>query len=66
VNKGEGSAKMRISTKSGYERKIENRRKGAVEGSRRRKSEGVDMGAGGGEIGEAKGGDEEGFGGFDD
>ena len=41
--KGEGShgkesRAMRISTKSGFERKLENRRKGAIEGSRQRSS----------------------------
>jgi len=38
-NGGEGSAKSRISTKSGYERKVENNRKGAVVAARRRKLE---------------------------
>lgn len=68
VNRGEGSAKMRISTKSGYERKMENRRKGAVEGSRRRKIEGTGAGRGGEGREEGEGGvrEEEGFGGFDD
>lgn len=31
-----GKAKMQISTKSGYERKLENNRKGAIQGSKRR------------------------------
>lgn len=35
---GVAGAKAKISTKSGYERKVENRRKGAVEGSKRRKN----------------------------
>jgi len=64
VNKGEGSAKSRISTKSGYERKIDNRRKGAVEGSRRRKTEGAV--GNGGVVSGGGGGEEDGFGGFDD
>ncbi|CZT03919.1 related to ATP-dependent RNA helicase ROK1 [Rhynchosporium graminicola] len=34
--KGKGKGKMLISTKSGYERKLENNRKGAIQGSRRR------------------------------
>jgi ATP-dependent RNA helicase DDX52/ROK1 len=34
-----GKGRMQISTKSGYERKLENNRKGAILGSRRRKSE---------------------------
>ena len=33
---GRGARKMRISTKSGYERRLENKRKGAVAGTRRR------------------------------
>ncbi|KAL2060093.1 hypothetical protein VTL71DRAFT_9915 [Oculimacula yallundae] len=33
---GKGKGKMQISTKSGYERKLENNRKGAIQGSRRR------------------------------
>jgi ATP-dependent RNA helicase DDX52/ROK1 len=35
--KGKGKGKAVISTKSGYERKLENNRKGAIEGSKRRK-----------------------------
>lgn len=34
--KGHGRAKMQISTKSGYERKLENNKKGAILGSKRR------------------------------
>ena len=34
-----GARKMRISTKSGYDRRLENKRKGAVAGSRRRQKE---------------------------
>jgi ATP-dependent RNA helicase DDX52/ROK1 len=34
-----GKGRMQISTKSGYERKLENNRKGAIQGSRRRKRE---------------------------
>ncbi|KAG0652186.1 ATP-dependent RNA helicase ROK1 [Hyphodiscus hymeniophilus] len=34
---GEGKGKAQISTKSGYERKLENNRKGAILGSKRRK-----------------------------
>ena len=33
---GKSARKMRISTKSGYERRMENKRKGAVDGSRKR------------------------------
>ncbi|KAL3425138.1 ATP-dependent RNA helicase rok1 [Phlyctema vagabunda] len=36
---GKGSAKMQISTKSGYERKLEHNRQGAIQGSRRRLQE---------------------------
>lgn len=36
---GRTARRMRISTKSGYDRKLENRRKGAAEGSRRRAME---------------------------
>lgn len=35
---GKGFRGMRISTKSGFERRMENRRKGAIEGSRNRKA----------------------------
>ena len=34
---GKGKGKAQISTKSGYERKLENNRKGAIQGSKRRK-----------------------------
>ncbi|KAE8451441.1 hypothetical protein EG329_004070 [Mollisiaceae sp. DMI_Dod_QoI] len=37
--KGKGKWKAQISTKSGYERKLEHNRKGAIEGSRRRTRE---------------------------
>ncbi|ESZ91911.1 hypothetical protein SBOR_7705 [Sclerotinia borealis F-4128] len=41
-SKGEKSkSRMQISTKSGYERKLENNRKGAIQGSKRRKQENV-------------------------
>lgn len=45
--KGKEGRRMRISTKSGYDRRLENKRKGAVRGSqRRRKQEGnADVGA---------------------
>lgn len=33
-----GKGRMQISTKSGYERKLENRRRGAIQGSRRREA----------------------------
>ena len=36
-NEGKGKGKAQISTKSGYERKLENNRKGAIQGSKRRK-----------------------------
>ncbi|KFZ16257.1 hypothetical protein V501_02308 [Pseudogymnoascus sp. VKM F-4519 (FW-2642)] len=58
---GKGGAKAKISTKSGYERKVENRKKGAVMGSRRRaemEEKGTEAGAG------SDGGSD--FGGFDD
>ena len=42
---------MRISTKSGYERRLENKRKGAVAGTRRRAAQA--------EAGEEEGSDEE-------
>jgi len=35
---GRGKGKAQISTKSGYERKLENNRKGAIQGSKRRKT----------------------------
>jgi ATP-dependent RNA helicase DDX52/ROK1 len=46
-----GKGKMQISTKSGYERRLEHNRKGAIQGSQRRakeaeKLEGADQGAG--------------------
>ncbi|TGO45523.1 hypothetical protein BCON_0385g00050 [Botryotinia convoluta] len=44
---GKSKSKMQISTKSGYERKLENNRKGAIQGSRRRKQENV---GGSGEV----------------
>jgi ATP-dependent RNA helicase DDX52/ROK1 len=40
VKDEDGRGKMRISTKSGYDRRVENNRRGAVEGSRRRLIEG--------------------------
>lgn len=58
-DKGKVRGKMLISTKSGYERKIENKRRGAIEGSKRRAKI----------YGEGKkeaGGEESEFGGFDD
>ncbi|OBT73257.1 hypothetical protein VF21_08852 [Pseudogymnoascus sp. 05NY08] len=61
LEKDEKGAKAKISTKSGYERKVENRKKGAVMGSRRRaelEEKGSDAGAG------SDGGSD--FGGFDD
>lgn len=36
---GKSKSRMQISTKSGYERKLENNRKGAIQGSKRRKQE---------------------------
>lgn len=54
---GKEAGKGRISTKSGFERRVENRRRGAVEGSRRRGREG------GGEGGDAG---EDGFEGFEE
>ncbi|KAL1856214.1 RNA-dependent ATPase rok1 [Paecilomyces lecythidis] len=50
--------KMRISTKSGFDRRMENKRKGAVVGSRNRKTQGPD--------GQESGSENEGWGGFDD
>ncbi|KAF2200147.1 P-loop containing nucleoside triphosphate hydrolase protein [Delitschia confertaspora ATCC 74209] len=41
VKDEDGKGKMRISTKSGYERRMEHNRKGAVMGSRRRMEQGV-------------------------
>lgn len=49
-----------IGTKTGYEKKLENRRKGMVEGSRRRKARGHEAG---GEVESSEG--EDGFAGFD-
>ena len=48
---GREARKMRISTKSGYERRLENKRKGAVAGTRRRAAQA--------EAGEEEGSDEE-------
>ncbi|KAF2128081.1 P-loop containing nucleoside triphosphate hydrolase protein [Dothidotthia symphoricarpi CBS 119687] len=56
--KGEEAKKGRISTKSGYVRKMENNRRGAVEGSKRREAE-AGKGAGGESGGES--GAESGF-----
>ncbi|GAD99200.1 ATP-dependent RNA helicase rok1 [Paecilomyces variotii No. 5] len=50
--------KMRISTKSGFDRRMENKRKGAVMGSRNRKTERPE--------GQESGSENEGWGGFDD
>ncbi|KAJ9407677.1 hypothetical protein DTO045G8_4689 [Paecilomyces variotii] len=50
--------KMRISTKSGFDRRMENRRKGAVMGSRNRKAKGPD--------GQESGSENEDWAGFDD
>ena len=58
-DKGKGRGKMQISTKSGYERKVENRRRGAIEGSKRRA---LLYGNGDG----TKTAEESDFGGFDD
>jgi ATP-dependent RNA helicase DDX52/ROK1 len=44
-----GKGRVQISTKSGYERKVENNRKGAIQGSRRRALEGQ-RNDGGGEL----------------
>ncbi|APA09523.1 hypothetical protein SS1G_12340 [Sclerotinia sclerotiorum 1980 UF-70] len=38
---GKSKSRMQISTKSGYERKLEHNRKGAIQGSKRRKQENV-------------------------
>ncbi|KAI9648052.1 RNA-dependent ATPase rok1 [Ciborinia camelliae] len=38
---GKSKSRMQISTKSGYERKMENNRRGAIQGSKRRKQENV-------------------------
>jgi ATP-dependent RNA helicase DDX52/ROK1 len=54
---GKGS-KDRISTKSGYERRVENNRKGAKEASKRREKEEMD-GDRGGEVSAGESGDEE-------
>jgi ATP-dependent RNA helicase DDX52/ROK1 len=61
INGGEGSAKSRISTKSGYERQVENRKKGAVEGAKRRKMAELEEGRSAVEAA-----DTDAFGGFDD
>jgi ATP-dependent RNA helicase DDX52/ROK1 len=53
---------MQISTKSGYERKLENNRKGAIQGSRRRMREAGDAN----ELDEQHGAEDSEFGGFDD
>ncbi|TGO48496.1 hypothetical protein BOTNAR_0472g00040 [Botryotinia narcissicola] len=44
---GKSKSRMQISTKSGYERKLENNRKGAIQGSKRRKQENI---GGNGEV----------------
>ena len=46
-SKGKGKSKVQISTKSGYERKLENNRKGAIQGSRRRARLEAEEGGGG-------------------
>lgn len=51
----------RISSKSGYERRIENMRKGAKEAAKRRKMEMADGGKGGESASEGEGSDFEGF-----
>ncbi|KAF1971644.1 P-loop containing nucleoside triphosphate hydrolase protein [Bimuria novae-zelandiae CBS 107.79] len=61
VKSEDGKVKGRISTKSGYERRVENRRKGAKVGSRKRKEEGRDGEKGGEEGTEAGESEFEGF-----
>ncbi|KAH7080116.1 ATP-dependent RNA helicase-like protein rok1 [Paraphoma chrysanthemicola] len=53
--KGKETRESRISTKSGYERRVENNRRGAKMASRKREREGIDSG-----------GDESGFEGFEE
>jgi len=60
ISSGEGSSKSRISTKSGYERKVENDRKGAIEGAKMRKQAELE-----GEVRVGQDGADD-FGGFDD
>ncbi|KAF4617056.1 hypothetical protein G7Y89_g15093 [Cudoniella acicularis] len=64
---GKGKARMQISTKSGYERRLEHNRKGAIQGSRRRERQRVEIHQGGGE-GEsgATGGEDSEWGGIEE
>ncbi|PTB68864.1 P-loop containing nucleoside triphosphate hydrolase protein [Trichoderma citrinoviride] len=55
-----------ITSRSGYERRKEHNRKGAIEGSKKRKMEAVGGGGGGGDDGEDGGRKEGEWGGFDD
>ncbi|KAH7318964.1 P-loop containing nucleoside triphosphate hydrolase protein [Rhexocercosporidium sp. MPI-PUGE-AT-0058] len=64
--KGKGKGKMQISTKSGYERKLENNRKGAIQGSRRRAKLEAEGGGDEGGIEIAKGADDGEWGGIDE
>ncbi|TVY87194.1 ATP-dependent RNA helicase [Lachnellula willkommii] len=59
--KGKGSGRMQISTKSGYERRLEHNRKGAIQGSQRRAREAENA------VGEEQvAGEESEWGGIDD
>jgi ATP-dependent RNA helicase DDX52/ROK1 len=62
---GKLRAKTRISTKSGWERRVEHNRKGAVVGSRMRKGAGEDRGDRAVERRLEEGGEESEFEGFD-
>ncbi|KAH6681297.1 P-loop containing nucleoside triphosphate hydrolase protein [Halenospora varia] len=61
---GKGKARMQISTKSGYERRLEHNRKGAIQGSRRRGRQQVEVHQGG-DVAEAMGENSE-WGGIED
>lgn len=64
--KGKGKGKMQISTKSGYERKLENNRKGAIQGSRRRAKVETAQGQNAGESRKEKVADDGEWGGIDE
>lgn len=64
--KGKGKGKVQISTKSGYERKLENNRKGAIQGSRRRAKLEAEEGGVGGEQELRKAADDGEWGGIDE
>ncbi|KAK0130466.1 RNA-dependent ATPase rok1 [Cadophora gregata f. sp. sojae] len=65
-DKGKGKRKVQISTKSGYERKLENNRKGAISGSRRRAKLEAEEGGAEGEKESSTAADDGEWGGFEE